>query len=461
MAVEEEKRIHLVGIGGAGMSGIARILKEMGKEITGSDLCRSETVQRLEEIGITVYQGHSSANLPEGTDLVVVSSAIPSTNPEMKKAKRLGIPVVKRGDMLACLMNERQGIAVSGAHGKTTTTSMIALMLEDNGFSPTFVIGGEIKESNLGAKLGLGEYFVAEADESDASFLKLNPYIAVVTNVEDDHLDYYKSIESIKEAFVRFISQVKAGGIAVLCHDDPFLAGLKGCFEHLVYYGSRPEADYYYLNFRIKGWGTCFDAFKRNDFLGTVELSIPGRHNALNAMAAIAVGTELGIPFTGIANSLKRFKGAKRRFQVLGVVEDIILIDDYAHHPTEVAQTIKSARQFHQARLIVVFQPHRYTRTKLLGEHFGAAFQGVDLLIVTGVYPAGETPIPGVTGEIIYRSACRSGIECLYMEDPDDIVDYLLGVVRPGDMVIFMGAGDIWKAGEKMKTALNGSYPSG
>lgn len=460
MAVDTEKRIHLVGIGGSGMSGIARILKEMGKDITGSDLNSSEVTSRLESIGIIVFNGHSSTNLDKETDLVVFSSAIPKTNPEVKKAFRLGIPVMKRGEMLACLVNSCQGIAVAGAHGKTTTTSMIAMILEEHGLDPSFIIGGELQESSLGAKLGDGEYFVAEADESDASFLQLNPYVAVVTNVEDDHLDFYRSIDRLNDAFRQFISQVRTGGFAILYHDDPFLQGLKDQFRHLIYYGPSPEADYYFTDLMTNGWGSSFAVFHHETLLGTIELSIPGHHNVVNALAATAVGHELGVPFDVMKQTLRRFKGAKRRLQLLGEVGEIVIIDDYAHHPTEIAATIEAARQFHDGRLTVVFQPHRYSRTRFLREHFGGAFKGVDQLIVTSIYSAGEEPIPGINGDTICQSAQKQGCNAIYLPEQDEIVEYLLKESRPGDVILFMGAGDIWKTGEKIKLLLEGSHPS-
>ena len=460
MAVDTEKRIHLVGIGGAGMSGIARILKEMGKEITGSDLNSSDVTSRLEGIGITVFNGHSSTNLDKETDLVVFSSAIPQTNPEVKKAFRLGIPVMKRGEMLACLVNSCQGIAIAGAHGKTTTTSMLAMILEEHGVDPSFIIGGELQESSLGAKLGDGEYFVAEADESDASFLQLHPFVAVVTNVEDDHLDFYRSIDRLNDAFRQFVSQVKTGGFAMLFNDDPFLHSLRDQFRHLIYYGTSSEADYYFTDLTKNGWGSSFVVFHHEQCLGRIELSIPGHHNVLNALAAVAVSNELGIPFEVTKSTLLRFKGAKRRLQLLGKVGGIVIIDDYAHHPTEITATIGAARQFHDGRLTVVFQPHRYTRTKFLREHFGGAFKGVDQLIVTDIYSAGEEPIPGINGDTICQSARKQGCNALYIPERDMIIEYLLKESRPGDVILFMGAGDIWKTGEKIKLLLEGSHPS-
>ncbi len=442
------------------MSGIAWILKEMGKDITGSDLNSSEVTADLKEAGITVYNGHSPTNLDGNTDLVVFSSAIPDSNPEVKKAFKLGIPVMKRGEMLARLFNSSQGIAVAGAHGKTTTTSMIAQVLEECGFDPSFIIGGQLQATSQGARLGDGEYFVAEADESDASFLQLTPHVAIVTNVEDDHLDYYRSKERLNNAFKQFIGQVRKGGFALLCHDDLFLRGLKDQFRHSIYYGSSPEADYYFSNLKSNGWGSSFDVFHHDTYLGTAELSIPGQHNVVNALAALAVGNELGVDFLTMRTTLLHFKGAKRRLELLGEIGGVSLIDDYAHHPTEIAATVSAVRQSYSGRLTVVFQPHRYSRTRLLAEDFGGAFKGVDLLIVTSIYSAGEEPIPGIDGQMISQSANKQGCNAIYIPDNDDIVALITKEAQAGDLIIFMGAGDIWKTGIKTKTLLEGSHPS-
>lgn len=460
MTEKTTRQIHMVGIGGAGMSGIARILKELGNDITGSDVKQSDMTDRLEKMGMKIHIGHSSANVDKQTELVVISSAIAQNNPEVRKAGRLGIPVIKRGEMLAELFNARQGIAVSGAHGKTTTTSMIALMLEENGLDPSFMIGGELKNTNIGAKLGQGLQFVAEADESDASFLKLHPYISVVTNVEDDHLDFYHSLDNLKQAFNQFIGQNKAGGLSLLYDGDPYLAEMKKQHRHLLYYGCSHESDYYADEIRKMGWGSSFEVWKRRERLGTINLKVPGHHNIMNALAAVAVGMELNIPFPGIKHSLRHFEGAKRRFQVLGQVGGITLVDDYAHHPTEVEATIEAVRQFHDNRLIVVFQPHRYTRTQIMGEQFGPAFRASDLLIVTGIYGAGEEPIDDVTGEIISQSALEHGCNAMYEADQDRIAHYLKEETKSGDFVMFMGAGDIWKLGERVKSELEGLNPS-
>lgn len=454
------KRIHMVGIGGAGMSGIAVVLHEMGACVSGSDLRKSEVTKILEERGIKVYTGHAESFLSPKTELVVVSSAIPPDNPEIKAAKRLGIPVIKRGEMLALLSNKYRGIAIAGAHGKTTTTSMISLVLEDNGLDPTFIIGGQMQRSLVNAKLGRGELFVAEADESDASFLRLHPHVAVVTNVEDDHLDYYQSEENIQSAFQQFVNQVLPEGFAVLFSGDRFLAGLKQKSRaRLVYYGFDDNSDYFCREIRACGIGSAFKAYCRGQMLGDVYLKVPGIHNVLNAMAAIAVGCEVGVNFEGITRALGGFLGAKRRFEVVGKLNGITVIDDYAHHPTEIKATILAARQFHRSRLIVIFQPHRYTRTKLLGHQFGPAFQGSDMVIITDVYGAGEVPIPGVTGELIYKSAVAEGCNAVYIPAKNEVVDYVAKQLKSDDLVITMGAGDIWQTGVKLVQELSQLIP--
>ncbi len=460
LAADTKHKIHLVGIGGSGMSGIAQMLMDMGNEVTGSDLAISEVTDLLVEHGITVFEGHAAANIDQSTDLVVISTAIPESNPEVIRARELAIPVIRRGEMLARLFNPHRGIAVAGAHGKTTTTSMMAMMFEECGLDPSYVIGGQLQETSQGARLGGGEFFIAEADESDASFLQLTPHIAVVTNVEDDHLDFYQSREKLNRAFRQFIAQIKPGGFAMVCGDDPLLMSLKSEFSYLIYYGSSAEADYHFEDWEIKGLGSSFRVFHHDKELGTVVLSIPGFHNVLNALAVLAVGNEVGIDFNAMASSLKHFKGAKRRLELLGKVNDILIFDDYAHHPTEVAATIRAVRQFHQDRLTVVFQPHRYTRTEMLAEQFGGAFHGADLLIVTSIYSAGEDPIPGVNAEIICQSAIGNGCAAIYIKDSPGITRLLTAEAEPGDVIIFMGAGDIWKTGIQTREALKAARQS-
>jgi len=455
-----ERWIHMVGIGGAGMSGIAKVLNDIGIKVSGSDLRGTQVTRRLKESGIIVYEGHAAANLHPEVELVVISSAIPQNNPEVEAARHMGIPVIKRGAMLARLLNQCRGIAIAGAHGKTTTTSMISLMLEQNHLDPTFIIGGELQGTHLSAKLGKGDYLVAEADESDASFLELNPYIAVVTNVEDDHLDFYKSVDKIRAAFRQFIGQVREDGFAVLYSRDRCMAGLRNTSStRLIYYGDSEADDYCYKDIRPDGVGSLFKVYCRGRLLGEIQLRVPGVHNVLNALAAVAVGNEMGLQFDGIRESLLHFTGAKRRFEVVGRLNGITVVDDYAHHPTEITATIGAARQFHKNRLIVIFQPHRYTRTSLLGDQFGKAFQGSDVVVITDIYAAGEEPIPGITGEIIYQAVIAGGGNAVYIPCKDDVVEYITKVVGSNDLIITMGAGDIWQTGTRLVEELNKIVP--
>ncbi|GAW92143.1 UDP-N-acetylmuramate--L-alanine ligase [Calderihabitans maritimus] len=443
--------IHFVGIGGAGMSGIAKILLELGYQVSGSDLRASDITQRLEKLGARVYIGHRPDNVADNVTRVVVSSAIPVDNPEIQKAKDCGIPVMQRAEMLGWLMQRQKGIAVAGAHGKTTTTSMISLVLERNGLDPTLVVGGEVYDIGCNAKLGRGEYLVAEADESDGSFLKLKPEVAVVTNVENDHLDYYGSFERILEAFTRFVKLVPSHGFALLCTDDRNLNKLaSSAGVPCLTYGLKGNPDFQAANVIKNGFETTADILYQGKKIGKVELQIPGVHNIINALAAVAVGMKLGIPFSGIAEALKTFRGVQRRFQLTGEVNGVRVVDDYAHHPTELKATLQAARQTGPRRVIAVFQPHRYTRTKFLHKEFGAAFSKADLVIVNQIYSAGEKPIPGVSAELIVEAIREAGQNVLYFEHQEDIVDFLAEHHYPGDLILTLGAGNIWKTGVEL-----------
>lgn len=460
MAFTPEKWIHMVGIAGAGMSGIARVLSQQGYKVSGSDLQINHTTQKLGEIGIEIFQGHSSSNLKEGVDLLVVSSAVPQDNIELSLAAKRNIPILKRGQMLAQLANAKKAVAVAGAHGKTTTTSMLYMVLANCGTDPSFIVGGELQGSDLNAQLGKGDYFVVEADESDASFLELRPYIALITNVEDDHLDYYKSMDNIKKAFRQFIGQVRAEGFAMLYGEDDFnrsLADDLALNRRLLFYGEDLSNDYYLLNWEPIGLGSRFDVYKRGSgCLGGFELAVPGKHNALNALAAIASAVELGLEVEPIRSALKNFCGTRRRFQVQGQRALITIVDDYAHHPTEIRATIDAARNFHSGRVIVVFQPHRYSRTKLLGRQIGEALKDADLSIITAVYSAGEEAIPGISGEALAQAAQNIGCHSLYIPRKEEIISYLLQRSRENDLIITMGAGDIWELGLQLLEVLPG-----
>lgn len=434
------------------MSGLARILLELGHKVSGSDLCRTPVTERLESLGAVCYKGHRAENIRE-PGLVVVSSAIPGDNPELLEAVKRGIPVIHRGDLLALLMKSRKGIAICGAHGKTTTTSMIATILEKNGLDPTIVIGGELTEIGGNAKLGRGEYMVAEADESDGSFLKLSPEVVVVTNIEDDHLDYYGSISEIKAAFKRFLNKVPEKGLAVVCTDDPNVCQvINGYDKPMITYGvMRRDADYTVRDISLNGVGAFGDVYFRGRRLGHLKLAVPGRHNLANSLAAVAVGRYLGLSFSQIAAVLQSFRGAGRRFQLLGEVGGVKVIDDYAHHPSEIRATLQAAKQLKPGRLIGVFQPHRYTRTFLLYERFGEVFGDVDEVIVNEIYSAGEKPIKGVDAGLIVNSIKKNGVKNVkYFSTRGEIVDYLACSVKPGDTVLTMGAGNIWTVGVEL-----------
>jgi UDP-N-acetylmuramate--alanine ligase len=448
MATMEAQWVHMVGIAGAGMSGIAKVLHEKGVKVSGSDLQNNSITQNMKDAGIIVDYGHSSSNVREGVDLVVISSAVSSANCEVTEAHQRNIPVIKRGEMLARMMNSCKGIAIAGAHGKTTTTSMIYTVLAAAEMDPTFIVGGEIRESKLNACLGQGEYFVAEADESDASFLCLRPYIAVVTNIENDHLDYYKSFERIQNAFKRFIAQVRPDGLAFIFGGDPLAASLKEqSAQRVILYGENREFDYSMADWQAQEMGSTFTVFQRGECLGRVRLSVPGRHNALNALAAVAVAREIGLDFATISRALAGFQGTKRRFQPLGEVNGIKVIDDYAHHPTEIKATIEAGQNMNPGRLVIVFQPHRYSRTRLLAAQIGESFAGADLVILTGIYSAGEKPIEGVSSELIYSAAKEAGSNIVYIPELEKAEDYVLDILQPQDLLITMGAGDIWKLG--------------
>jgi UDP-N-acetylmuramate--alanine ligase len=450
----------MVGIAGAGMSGIAKVLREKGVRVSGSDLQINGITSNLENIGVQVYEGHSSSNLKEGVDLLVISSAIPADNVEVQAAKARNIPVLKRGQMLASMANAHQGIAVAGAHGKTTTTSMLYTVLAGCGLDPTLIVGGEIQGTQLNARLGKNDYFVVEADESDASFLDLRPYIAIVTNIENDHLDFYKSLERIQDAFCQFLNQVAPDGFVLLYGGDNSIQTIKSCLSsRILFYGEDSSFDYYLENWQPCGMGSTFDVYHLKEYLGQIALSIPGKHNALNALAAIAVAIELGHDLNDLKSALKSFPGAKRRFQVMSTLNGMTIVDDYAHHPTEIKATIEATRQFHRGRLMVVFQPHRYSRTSLLAEEFGESFREADLVIITDVYSAGEKPLAGVSGELVYKAACAAGCNVLYIPTVDRIEDYLLRELRKQDILITMGAGDIWKLGVSLTERLSALNP--
>jgi UDP-N-acetylmuramate--alanine ligase len=446
------QHIHLVGIGGAGMSGIAEVLLTLGYKVSGSDLQASETTRRLEELGGRIAIGHQESNIGDA-QVVVVSTAVAPTNPEVVAAKARQIPVIPRAEMLAELMRLKYGVAIAGAHGKTTTTSMVASVLAQGGLDPTMVIGGKVNALGSHARLGRGELLVAEADESDGSFLRLSPTIVAVTNIDREHLDHYGTMERLTNSFLEFVNKIPFYGVAVLCADDAHLrALLPRVVKRVQTYGLQDHqgltADYKAADIALKQWGSEFRVFFRGKSLGPFRLSIPGIHNVSNALAAVAVGMELDVPIDLIRKGLAAFTGVERRFHLRGDKGGIMVVDDYGHHPTEIRATIAAAKEGWNRRVVVLFQPHRYTRSRDLKEEFAHAFDQADVLFMTEIYAAGEAPIPNVSGaqlaEVI-RAAGHPSVT--FVEQKQTLPDQVLPTLRPGDLVITLGAGDIWKAG--------------
>jgi UDP-N-acetylmuramate--alanine ligase len=451
------KHIYFVGIGGAGMSGIAEVLLNLGYRVSGSDLKLSETTERLQKRGATVYQGHHEQHVTD-VDVVVTSSAVKTGNPEVIAARSRAIPVIPRAEMLAELMRLKYGIAVAGAHGKTTTTSLIGTVLDRGGISPTVVIGGKLNTINTNTILGSGDFMVVEADESDGSFLKLSPTIAVVTNIDPEHLDHYGSVDEIKRAFITFTNKIPFYGLTILCLDNQHVQDLIPRLEkRYLTYGLTPQADLQACDISARGLSMNFTVLRHREELGTIELPIPGVHNVLNALAAIATAMEIKLPFPIIQEALKTFGGVQRRFQLKGTFNGINLIDDYGHHPTEIQATLRAAKAIWKGRLVVLFQPHRYTRTRDLYREFLSAFNQADLLLLTDIYPAGEDPLPGVTSEVLFRGIRERGHKnVLYVPRREETADKLISLLKPGDTVITLGAGDIWQLGEELMRKLQG-----
>lgn len=444
------RNVHFVGIGGVGMSGLATLLLSRGRRVTGSDLKVSEITERLQAKGVRVYLGHAREHLG-AAELVVFSSAVRPGNPEVMAARERGVPVIRRGELLAEVMRDYTGIAIAGAHGKTTTTAMVAAVLMAGGLDPTVLVGGEWPAIGGNFRLGASRYFVTEADESDATFLLLSPEVAVVTNVENDHLDYYGSFQNLVEAFREFVGRNQPSRVAVLCFDDPRLREIiREVRTPFITYGKSPEADYSIREVSLKGATSTATLYYRGEPLGRLKLQIPGVHNLVNAACAIAVGCHLGIPFDKAARALSTFLGVRRRFELIGKPKDVWVVDDYAHHPTEIMAAIQAARQLNSGRVIAVFQPHRYTRTAILYQEFGEAFSGADVVAIGEIYSAGEKPIPNVTADLIREAVARhDGREVLRLPTENGAV-FLKGLVRPGDIVLTLGAGDIHKVGAEL-----------
>jgi UDP-N-acetylmuramate--alanine ligase len=453
------QHIHFVGIGGVGMSGIAEILLNMGFRVSGSDKSESEQTRRLASMGGTIYVGHDPRHI-EGAEVLVYSSAVRSDNVEIVAARQQKIPVIPRAEMLAELMRLRYGIAVAGAHGKTTTTTMVATVLAEGGLDPTAVIGGKVNSFGGHAKKGEGDFLVAEADESDGSFLKLSPTVAVVTTIDREHLDYYRTFEAIQATFLSFINKVPFYGLAVLCGDDRAIAELIPKIEkRYLTYGLEKEAatrgaashlDLVAEEMAFQPWKTTFQTRFHGESLGRFTLPVPGRHNVLNALAAIAVGLELEIPIESIRKGLEGYRGVERRFQLQGEKNGVWVIDDYGHHPTEIRATLAAAKRGWGCELLVLFQPHRYTRTRDLLDDLAGSFTDADHLILTDIYAAGEPPIPGIDGERLYQAVVASGHpDVTYLPDRAEMRAAIEKKVKPGMMMITLGAGDIWKVGKE------------
>jgi UDP-N-acetylmuramate--alanine ligase len=450
------RNIHFVGIGGIGMSGIAEVLLNLGYQISGSDMKETEVTRRLQALGCQIDYGHRRENLKEA-DVVVLSSAIRPNNPEVEAAGERLIPIIPRAEMLAELMRMKVGIAIAGTHGKTTTTSLIATVLGAGGLDPTVVIGGRLNSIGSNAKLGQGEFLVAEADESDGSFLKLMPTIAVVTNIDPEHLDYYKGIEEIKEAFLDFLNKIPFFGLAVLCLDHPNIQSLLPKLKkRFTTYGLTTQADFQAGEIEFDGLSTAFDVLYQRKEIGRLKIRMPGLHNVYNALAAVATAFELDIPFHIVQETLKDFSGIQRRFQIKGEKNGVLVVDDYGHHPVEIMATLKAAKTGWKRRVIAVFQPHRYTRTQALFNDFLTAFYDADVLILTDIYAAGEDRIEEVEARGLFEGIREYGHkDVTYIPDKKGIVDHLLNVVVPGDMVITLGAGDIWQAAEELVNRLS------
>ncbi len=443
-------QIHFVGIGGIGMSGIAEVLLNLGYQVSGSDLKESDTTRRLASLGGRIYVGHAASNLTEA-DVVVTSTAVRKDNPEVVTAREKKIPVIPRAEMLAELMRLKYGVAIAGSHGKTTTTSLAAHLLAHAGMDPTAVVGGKVNTFGSNAKLGKGDYMVVEADESDGSFLRIPPTLAVVTNIDPEHLDYWKTPEALRQGFVDFVNRVPFYGISILCIDHPIVQSLIPDLEkRFVTYGESHQADYRAEKIEVSGHAVRFDAWRRGEPLGRFEVHMVGRHNALNALAVVALADEMGIPMVVTREALASFRGVQRRFTVKGEKKGITVVDDYGHHPAEVKATLLGAREAFHRRVVCVFQPHRYTRTRDLFPEFATAFNDADVLLLSDIYAASEDPIPGVSPEALVEAIRARGHRDAHFVPRAELAARARAVVKPGDIVITLGAGDVTNVGPEL-----------
>ncbi len=455
---KKNKHIHFVGIGGIGMSGIAELLLNLGYRVSGSDLTRSDITRRLEGLGGVVHQGHDAGWI-EGAEVVVISTAVRKDNPEVLAAIEAGIPVIPRAEMLAELMRLKKfGIGIAGSHGKTSTTSLVGAVLAEANLDPTVVIGGKVNSLGTNAKLGEGEFLVAEADESDGSFLHLSPVLEVVTNIDLEHLDYYQNIEEIKGVFLQFINKIPFYGAAILCLDNEHIVDLLPKIKkRVITYGLTAQADIHTRKIDKLGFGCRFDVCSGREVLGEITLQFPGIHNVYNALAAVAVGLELEIDFATIAAGLNKFNGVQRRLQIKGELKGITIIDDYGHHPTEIRATLSALRDaWPDRRLVVLFQPHRYTRTQALFKEFCTAFHAADLLVLAEIYPASEQPIEGVNSASLASAIKERGQREVHLaETVADLPQAALPLLIEGDVVVTLGAGNVYRAGEELLRMLD------
>jgi UDP-N-acetylmuramate--alanine ligase len=450
------QRIHMVGIGGIGMSGIAEVLLTLGYSVSGSDTKPSPITERLQNLGAKIYEGHRASNV-EGAHVLVTSSAIKASNPEVAEAHKHKIPVIPRAEMLAELMRLKYGIAVAGAHGKTTTTSIVASVLAAGHLDPTFVVGGRVNQAGTTARLGKGDFFVVEADESDRSFLLLAPVVAVVTTIDREHLDQYSSLEDIQDAFIQFVNRVPFYGAAILCLDEPNVQAIIPKVKRpIITYGVSGQSDLVISDIKLAGLGSEFRLTYKGEDLGILQLPHPpGIHNVRNAAAAAAVALYLSVPAELIRKGLAKFAGVGRRFEVKGVVNNITVIDDYGHHPAEIRATLEAARGCKFNRLLVLFQPHRYSRTQHLWDDFRRAFNLADVLVLTDIYAASESPIPGVTSEALAKAVGEAGHKnVFYLRSMQESIEYLLREAKPGDAILTIGAGNISRASNELMVLL-------
>lgn len=452
---ETFQHVFLIGIGGVGMSAIAHVLLERGYQVSGSDISESDNVIRLREQGAKIYIGQDAENIDESVNVVVRSTAIRENNVEYLRAKELNIPIWHRSQMLNALMKDRKGVCIAGSHGKTTTSSMVALCLKKCQISPTFVVGGVINELGTNAHSGQSDWFVIEADESDGSLINFHPWLAVITNIDEDHLDHYKDIEEIKDIFKQFMQQCEPSGRVIICADDFQALSLKDqAPAPVITYGESEGSDYHIRNQRQEGKLNKADIYFKEEYLGELVLQLPGKHSMLNATAALAVCREVDLDFQAVADVLYLFKGTKRRFQIAGVVNDVTVVDDYAHHPNEIKATLQGAKAYHKGRLIVLFQPHRYSRTQFLAKDFAEALNVADQVCLLDVYPAGEDPIPGVSSHLIIDNL-KTELNAQVLAE-EDVPETMKNIAEPGDMILVMGAGSIWLQAPKIVAALRG-----